>query len=158
MVADFRDDISEAVSACRPDRVLAVGDTAETVLRECLPEGVPLESLDPPRAESLMGRGRYGLVLVAGALETLDKDGGIRLIARLRDLHARRLFVAVPLGSGGWSARDLYGLGLRRAAHCLRAEGGPQLFYFDLESYKQTPEWLNAKYWANPEMWDKYRW
>ena len=29
---------------------------------------------------------------------------------------------------------------------------------FNLYDYKQRPDWLNAKYWANPENFDKYRW
>lgn len=29
---------------------------------------------------------------------------------------------------------------------------------FNLYDYKQLPDWLNAKYWANPENFDKYRW
>lgn len=29
---------------------------------------------------------------------------------------------------------------------------------FNLYDYKQRPDWLNARYWANPENFDKYRW
>ncbi|WP_019673061.1 DUF6231 family protein [Psychrobacter lutiphocae] len=29
---------------------------------------------------------------------------------------------------------------------------------FNLYDYKARPDWLNAKYWANPENYDKYRW
>jgi hypothetical protein len=29
---------------------------------------------------------------------------------------------------------------------------------FDVGSYKATPDWLNARHWANPQLWDKYRW
>lgn len=31
-------------------------------------------------------------------------------------------------------------------------------FQFDINSYKQTPDWLNPRQWANPERWDKHRW
>ena len=31
------------------------------------------------------------------------------------------------------------------------------LFYFDLYDYKRVPEWLNSRFWANPEIWGKKR-
>lgn len=33
-----------------------------------------------------------------------------------------------------------------------------QIWQFNLYDYKPRPDWLNAKYWANPENFDKYRW
>ncbi|MFP4639754.1 MAG: DUF6231 family protein [Guyparkeria sp.] len=32
------------------------------------------------------------------------------------------------------------------------------VYQFDIHDYKQTPDWLNPRNWANPELWDKYRW
>ncbi|ELA08705.1 hypothetical protein MOMA_09106 [Moraxella macacae 0408225] len=32
------------------------------------------------------------------------------------------------------------------------------LYQFNLFDYKQLPDWLNSKFWANPENWDKFRW
>lgn len=29
---------------------------------------------------------------------------------------------------------------------------------FDLGCYKAIPDWLNARHWANPQLWDKHRW
>jgi hypothetical protein len=33
-----------------------------------------------------------------------------------------------------------------------------EIYGFDLGSYKATPDWLNARHWAHPEHWGKYRW
>ncbi len=33
-----------------------------------------------------------------------------------------------------------------------------KIWQFNLYDYKPQPDWLNAKYWANPENFDKYRW
>lgn len=27
------------------------------------------------------------------------------------------------------------------------------LYYYDLDTYKTVPDWLNARFWANPERW-----
>ena len=32
------------------------------------------------------------------------------------------------------------------------------LFTYDLLDYKQVPDWLNAKFWANPQNFGKYWW
>ncbi|MDD3447840.1 MAG: DUF6231 family protein [Gammaproteobacteria bacterium] len=32
------------------------------------------------------------------------------------------------------------------------------LYGFDIATYKVTPDWLNSRYWANPELWDRYWW
>lgn len=32
------------------------------------------------------------------------------------------------------------------------------LYQFDIAKYKPTPDWLNPKNWANPQLWDRYRW
>ncbi|MGC8698509.1 MAG: DUF6231 family protein, partial [Halothiobacillus sp.] len=34
----------------------------------------------------------------------------------------------------------------------------PWALVFDMGSYKATPDWLNARHWANPQLWDKHRW
>lgn len=32
------------------------------------------------------------------------------------------------------------------------------LYLFQLYAYKSPPDWLNNRYWANPELFDKFRW
>ena len=34
----------------------------------------------------------------------------------------------------------------------------PWVMAFDVGCYKSTPDWLNARHWANPQLWDKHRW
>ena len=29
---------------------------------------------------------------------------------------------------------------------------------FDIDDYKHTPDWLSPRNWANPELWNRYRW
>lgn len=33
-----------------------------------------------------------------------------------------------------------------------------EIWQFNLFDYKQLPDWLNSKFWANPENWGKFRW
>jgi hypothetical protein len=29
-----------------------------------------------------------------------------------------------------------------------------RIHYYDLDTYKSVPDWLNNRYWANPERWE----
>jgi hypothetical protein len=111
---------------------------------------------------------RYDTVLLFRVLEQLPKANGLRMVAALRDLHARNLLVVMQPEADGnpaaesWTRRDLLALGFRELGYCEggRDEGAASLpvYGFSLEDYKTTPEWLNAGYWAHPELFDRYRW
>lgn len=73
-------------------------------------------------------------------------------LTRLRDLLARRVLVfshpdyTPLLRSLGFSQIEFI-----ESANMI-------IWQFNILSYKQVPDWLNSKYWANPENWGKYRW
>ena len=72
-------------------------------------------------------------------------------ITRLRDLLARRVLV---LASPEFGA-SLHALGFSQIE---QLSENLVIWQFNILSYKQVPDWLNSKYWANPENWNKYRW
>jgi hypothetical protein len=99
--------------------------------------------------------GHWDLVVVEEELLKLPRERAIQTLSRLRDLHARRLVVLLPPhpdASHTVQHEDLISLGLKAL------ESKPGIFYHDLYDYKDTPDWLNNRYWANPENWDKFRW
>ncbi|SEO53486.1 hypothetical protein SAMN04488052_101581 [Aquisalimonas asiatica] len=114
------------------------------------PAGLSLEGATP----RLPDLGRQDLVLVGG-LESLARKDGEILLSRLRDVYARRVLARVVLG-GTWQQKDMTAFGFTRLAEMEPADG--VLYGFDVASYKTTPDWLNPRFWANPELWDKYRW
>ena len=79
------------------------------------------------------------------------------VIAHLRDILALELYVLHP-GDAVEQTRRMGALGL----HCLETievEGQPWgLNHFSLKTYKKTPGWLNNRHWANPQLWNKFRW
>ncbi len=78
-------------------------------------------------------------------------------IARLRDLLIREVFVLHP-GNVTEQARQMGALGLRclTVIHAQQQSWG--LNHFSPKSYKPTPDWLNSRHWANPQLWNKHRW
>ena len=96
----------------------------------------------------------------------------IPTIMRYRDLYAAHLLIAVKdkidLRAYGFMPFDILGdqavdtaitaIDSHTADHLLPAASSLTLWQFNLYDYKRLPNWLNSKYWANPENWDKYRW
>ncbi|WP_045161267.1 response regulator transcription factor [Stutzerimonas stutzeri] len=110
-----------------------------------------------PLSEHLAGR-RYDLVLVADCLEHLPKRDGLQLLGGIRNLNTSRMAVLVDLSACNWQATDFFALALQISARFERDEQTLTLFTYDLLDYKQVPDWLNAKFWANPQMFGKYWW
>lgn len=142
--------IAETLRGTTAERILAVGEVP-------WPEGtVAPEALSPGEAVATAARsGRAGLavaVLPAG----LPARDARQLIAALRDLLARQFLVFVPESLLDDTA--LLGLALTRQAR-YELDGQPwQAWSYDIRTYKPVPDWLNPKFWANPENWDKFRW
>ena len=110
-----------------------------------------------PLSGDLSGR-RYDLALVADCLEHLPKRDGMQLLGGIRNLNASRIAVLVDLSACDWQATDFFSLALQISARFEREEQTLTLFTYDLLVYKQVPDWLNAKFWANPQMFGKYWW
>ena len=75
---------------------------------------------------------------------------------RLRDLFAEQSLLLTPK-----STAQLNFSSLGYTALPLNTDDSTAdliSWQFNLYDYKQRPDWLNAKYWANPENFNKYRW
>ncbi len=107
--------------------------------------------------EELAGR-RYDLALIADCLEYLPKQDGLQLLGGIRNLNASRVAVLVDLNACNWRMADFFALALQVTARFERHGQTLTLFTYDLLDYKQVPDWLNAKFWANPQMFGKYWW
>ena len=81
------------------------------------------------------------------------------LLTGLRNLSASRIAVLVDTERATeWQENDFFALALQRRARFSQDGQSLTLYSYDLAEYKSVPDWLNSKYWANPEMFDKYWW
>jgi hypothetical protein len=101
---------------------------------------------------------RFDLAIVADCLEHLPKRSALELIAGIRNLNAHRLAVMVDLQACDWNEADFYALAMQASERFQREQQTLHLFTYDLHDYKQVPDWLNAKFWANPQNFGKYWW
>lgn len=100
---------------------------------------------------------RYDLgavILNRDELAELPTAQRAQLLVKLRDLFAKRILVIASDSDTGL----LRALGF---SQLLESDADAQqlaIWQFNILSYKQVPDWLNAKYWANPDNWNKFRW
>lgn len=109
----------------------------------------------PDQLLSLPFQHRYDLAVlhVSAEVDTRDATQGL---TRLRDLLARRVLVVVTAAALDDMPDQLRALGFSQLDN--QSEQPWQIWQFNILAYKQIPDWLNARFWANPENWGKYRW
>ncbi|MFP4131616.1 DUF6231 family protein [Thiohalospira sp.] len=143
-------------AAGHPRSVLTISPEKHPLLaalRAAQPEAQWIHLPPGTRAEDLPER-RFDLALLLHALEPLEAGQGEQLIARVRDLLAPRLILA--MAAGACPANSLRGLGLVHAGDS--DDGAVALWTWDIATYKLTPDWLNSRFWAHPELFDVYWW
>jgi hypothetical protein len=143
-----------------PQRLLLVGASqlpALTAFQQAHPDTLLAQAPAGPLPAGLAAQ-RYDLALVVDCLEHLPKRTGLELLGGIRNLNASRLAVLVDLEACGWQETDFFSLALQAGESFQREGQTLTLFTYDLRDYKQVPDWLNAKFWANPENFGKYWW
>ena len=159
MVASWQAAVLDYVkqAAGEIDRVLWLGEPRPEVgTADRL--GVALTTL-PLSLDMVQGcTERFGLAVVTPAIVDLEARARLALVARLRDVQARRLLIVVPEAHA--FNGESRALGLRHHLLTGAAAAAPKfsVYGFDLYDYRRTPDWLNSRYWANPERWNESRW
>lgn len=163
-------DIETLLNECQPSSILVIGSGSETAVdnylahKQVLGRECSVRHMQPP-IDSGSSTERWDIGIVTETLEYLDKREAFRLLARLRDLNTARFCAAVRVGDGWpelqshWSRNDLLAIGMSLVnSYDDDADRKLQLYKYDIATYKATPRWLNPDNWANPELWNKYRW
>ncbi|WP_019626561.1 DUF6231 family protein [Thioalkalivibrio sp. ALJT] len=124
------------------------------------PASVP-EGLEPIMVTDFLAtppQQRVPLVLLLDTLSALGVPTGQQLLGGLRDRWADEVLILHRLDDHRWGLNDFLALGYRRDPDAEAVLPDHAVYRTSLYDYKLTPDWLNARFWANPEMWDKARW
>ncbi len=140
----------------KPQSLLWIGADDHPALGQLREVAATVTPVTPARWHEI-GERTFDIAVVFAALEALPRSDAGRLVARVRDVCARRTMVAVPAG-GAWQRNDLFAYGFQQFLRDGDSDEAIHLYRFDLFDYKPVPEWLNSKNWAHPELWDKHRW
>ena len=120
---------------------LAALEVAETLLPDaCVQLSAADTALEAPADAAL----------VIDALNDLDAAQARTLLAHVRNFIAPRIFVVATarcaLDRLAFLAIGYDVLGVDEIDNSV-------IYHFDLNTYKQVPDWLNARHWAHPERW-----
>ena len=157
------EDLARALRDRRPQSVLLLRPPGAAIELEQL-----VNRQDPPPELTLAdpaawlkrprpGHRRHQLGLLWDVPPSLPDADYSHLLAKLRDLDCQAVYVRCRPKPGD----------RQRQTQLLRSLGflpvrdytdGTLLSYFDIHDYKLLPGWLNSRFWANPEMWNKARW
>lgn len=140
----WRDTLAEALRGVATDTICALDVGALQIAREVL--GEHLFQL----CDSLPEKTTAQLALVENVLHGLDTTSALTLLARVRDFIAPRIIVIADTHCA-LARLDFLALGYETLA----ADEAEKitLYQFDIATYKQVPDWLNARFWAHPERW-----
>ncbi|MFL1513689.1 MULTISPECIES: DUF6231 family protein [Pseudomonas] len=143
-----------------PARLLLIGASefpAVAAFKLAHPDSCVAHAAPGPLPPELAAR-RFDLALVVDCLEHLPKRDGLNLLGGIRNLNASRIAVLADLPASQWQETDFFSLALQASERFQRDDQVLTLFTYDLLDYKQVPDWLNARFWANPENFGKYWW
>jgi hypothetical protein len=167
MSPDAAHAVDQLIESAAPASLLCLGQDAETLTSGYAGRHPALDRRVFDRgdfAQQLAHAGQYDLAVIAGVLEQLDKRQAAIVLSRVRDLHARAMLLLVQVGPSGrdtvsqWERNDFIALGMELLGQFQDDDRSLHLYRFDIHTYKTTPDWLNAKYWAHPELWGKKWW
>lgn len=93
---------------------------------------------------------RYDVALGIDALGGLNVQQAEHLISRTRLYVAPRILLVAR--SDCALTEDMF-IALGFTLSATDASENVRIHYYDLDTYKAVPDWLNARHWANPERW-----
>ncbi|WP_455210122.1 DUF6231 family protein [Kaarinaea lacus] len=155
-----------------PKNLLCIGRGTDDAIKEYLAQQpqcqmviIDVAALGVSKVmEQLEKQSVFDFAIVANSIEHLDSASAEHLLARLRDIQTKKLLLVVPIGTqwenhaSYWEETDLLALGFILKANITVNKKPLHIYAFDIATYKTTPDWLNNKYWANPELWDRFWW
>jgi len=154
-------------STNQPFTGLIIGNDTQSVfsqiqaIDEAIDHAVSWEAFDYQDFIAHRFAKRYDLAVII-----LSNDSAIdtQIIQRCRDLFAKHCLVVQDLSEPATGV-DVVSFGFSRLHEQPIVENDQshhatsyQVWQFNLFDYKHLPDWFNSKFWANPELWNKFRW
>ena len=107
---------------------------------------------------------KFDLAVILFEVKNIKNDSYLHLISKLRDTDCSRVYLACsvpPKVADKQYDACVRALGFK-LLHVYNLQSADKvnicLYYYDIYDYKEVPDWLNDRFWAHPNMWDKARW
>lgn len=140
---NWRDHLQARLLEIRPDSVCALDAAAHRLAAGVLRD-TPVRMHGGPPEQACT------LALGIDALSGLDTRQAQHLINHTRLYVAPRILLAVR-SDCALDEETFRALGFTLSA--TDSTENVRIHYYDLDTYKTVPDWLNARFWAHPERW-----
>jgi len=141
---NWRDHLQARLLEIQPASVCTL-DAAAQQLAVSVLQNTPVFPHGNPPAQTC------ALALGLDALNGLDAQQAQHLINQTRLYAAPRILLAAQPGCA-LDDETFRALGFTLSA--TDTAENLRIYDYDLATYKTVPDWLNARYWANPERWE----
>jgi hypothetical protein len=141
---NWREHLQARLLDIRPASVCALDAAAHQLAGGVLPD-TPVRLHGNPPGQTVE------LALGIDALNGLDAQQAQHLISQTRLYIAPRILLAVR--SDCALDKDMF-IALGFTLSATDTTENVRIHYYDLDTYKTVPDWLNARYWAHPERWE----
>jgi Family of unknown function (DUF6231) len=136
--------------------IIVAGETAIKLSKE-LHDTRSHALTTPFSLEQLADLPTMDLAIISELTETLTKELATQWLGILRNRHVSHIIVISEREKAlqqGWQLTDFLAMGFKLHGN----HDDTDIFSYAIESYQPKRDWLNARFWANPENYNKYRW
>lgn len=151
--------LHRALVALAPASVMVGGDGEPAGLgawrREHPDREVATLPAPDAHADSQLPAQRYDVGVMAG-MEKLSPANARARIALLRDRYCDAIVAVAPVKY--WAVSDWLALGFELRDRCTEDADEVGLYHYDIAHANPERDWNNARDWAHPENFHRYRW
>ena len=136
--------------------ILVAGETAITLSKE-LHDTRSHTLTTPFTLEQLANLSSMDLAIISELTESLTKEMATQWLGILRNRYTPHIIVisdSDKTSQQGWQLADFLAMGFKLQG----SHGNTHIFTYAIETYQPKRDWLNERFWANPENYNKYRW
>ncbi|MCX4189209.1 DUF6231 family protein [Methylophaga sp. OBS3] len=149
--------LKPVIEAFSPNSLLLAGDLAAACVQ--VHQDTRSRRLTTPfQQQQLTDLDNVDVAIISDLTETMSVSDGQKWLGSLRNVFAPHIILisdAEKAQQQGWQLTDFLALGLHLV---VSSKDGLQVFSYAIESYQPKREWLNSRFWANPENFGKYWW
>ncbi len=98
------------------------------------------------------------LAIISDLIERMDKPTATSLLGLIRHCYAGHIVLIVNSNQAllqGWQLTGFLSLGFKQLGTEIE---GYSLYSYNISQYQPKHDWLNSRFWANPEQFGKHRW
>ena len=147
--------LAVTLHASQPKSVLIAGDLVARIYKQ---QNTTKQTIHPPfTLDKLTKIAVAELAIVSDLTETVSKPQAAIWLGTLRNAYAQKIMLIADLNKAaekGWQFTDYLALSMKHIASYEHYH----FFSYAITTYQIKKDWLNSKFWANPENFDKYRW